>query len=57
MSIERVELFQGDNGRWYFRRVARNNRKTAASQGYRRRWSAKRAARKTFPDLPIVLPE
>lgn len=46
----RVEVFKGQGGRWYFHRVAGNNRITAASQGYKTRWGAKRAARKMFPD-------
>lgn len=51
----RVVVFRGANGRWYFHRVAGNNRVTDASQGYRTKWGAKRAARKVFPDLPVVV--
>lgn len=29
-----VDIFRGDNGRWYFHRVATNHRITAGSQGY-----------------------
>lgn len=54
-GTERVEVFRGANGRWYFHRVARNNRRTAVSQGYRLKRSALRTARKTFPDIPIVV--
>lgn len=53
MSPSHVDVFRGDNGRWYFHRVAGNHRITAGSQGYRTRWGAKRAARKVFPGVQI----
>lgn len=49
----RIDVFQGENRKWYFHRVADNGKITAASQGYRSRWNAKRAARKLFPGVQI----
>jgi hypothetical protein len=38
---------------WFFRVVSRNGEIMAPSQGYTRRWNAKRAARELHPFLPI----
>ena len=53
MSSERVELFKGRNGRWYFRHVARNGEKIAQSQGYTRKGSARRGALRAVPGAAI----
>lgn len=46
MSIVRqVELFEGRDGQWYWRLEARNGETLAHSEGYTRKWSAKRTAR------------
>lgn len=50
---DHVNIFRGENGKWYFHRVAGNGRVISSSQGYRRRWNAKRAARRTFPGVTI----
>lgn len=54
----RLELFEGQiPGRWYFHRRAANGKITDASQGYTRKADAKRAARRLFPDLPVIVVE
>lgn len=54
MPTSRVEVHRGADRLYYWRRIAGNNRVTADSgEGYRRRFSARRAARKAFPEEPI----
>jgi len=50
----RVELFKGVDGYFYLRLVARNGEILAQSEGYTRRWSARRAARKNFKGIELV---
>lgn len=40
----RYEYFQGNNGQWYVRLVGKNGETMMTSEGYTRRWNAKRAA-------------
>ena len=47
---ERVELFRGEDDQWYFTRVAANNEKVSASEGYKQFGDAEGEARKLFPD-------
>lgn len=50
-----VELFQSfRNGKWYFHKRSTNGKITLPSQGYTRKSSAKRAARRDIPSLEIV---
>lgn len=44
-----VELFQDRAGKWRYRVKARNGEIVAASEGYTRKASAKRAAKKLYP--------
>jgi len=51
----RVELFKGRGLHpWFIRLRADNGQIVAASEGYLTKWNAKRAARKTFPDLELI---
>lgn len=43
-----IEVFEGIDGKWYFHGKAKNGKIVADSQGYTRKWSAKRAARRVF---------
>jgi uncharacterized protein YegP (UPF0339 family) len=45
IELHRVERFRGRDGLWYFRGLARNGEIVYASEGYRRRGDATRAAR------------
>lgn len=38
-------IFRGADGQWYFKLVAANGQVLAVSEGYTRRWSAKRGAK------------
>lgn len=49
-----VEIFVGKDGQFYVRTKARNRQVGTVSEGYRRKSSAVRAARRWFPRLPIV---
>jgi uncharacterized protein YegP (UPF0339 family) len=49
-----VELFQDRYGDWRFRAKAGNGEIIAASEGYSRKDSAKRGARRAFPAARIV---
>jgi len=48
-----VYVRMGRNGKFYFRPVARNGRKIAQSQGYTRRASAVRGARRSYPHAEL----
>lgn len=51
----RVEIWKGKGLQpWYVRLVAENGKVLAVSEGYFSKWNAKRAASKSFPNLPIV---
>lgn len=56
-GTHRVEVFEGENGRWFWRERSANGQITSTSsargKGYRRKWSARRAARKARPGLPV----
>lgn len=54
---KRVEVFQAEDGRWYFHVHNRNGRITEPSQGYTRKDSAVTAARRDAPGLPLVILE
>lgn len=38
-------VFKGADGQWYYKIVAPNGQVLATSEGYTRKWSAKRGAR------------
>lgn len=54
---ERVELFKGTDGQWYFRRVAANNEPVAGSdgEGYHNFGDAEAESSKIFPDIPAFV--
>lgn len=52
-----VQLYRGEDRQWYLRVVASNGQVVLDSEGYTRKWSAKRAARRAsgvFGGLRIV---
>lgn len=52
MTTDRIEIFRGEDGDWYFRRVARNGERGNPSEGYTRRSGAIRAAIRWNRDVP-----
>lgn len=54
--VTKIEIYKGRGliYRWRWRAKARNGEIVATSQGYTRKWSAKRAARKTFPGITLT---
>ena len=46
MKMPRYEIFQGEDEQWVWRLVGANNETICVSEGYTRRWSAKRGAKK-----------
>lgn len=50
----KIELLKGRDGQWYWHRRASNGQITDQSEGYTRKDSAKRAAKKVHPGLPVV---
>lgn len=51
----KVQLFKGSGIQpWYLRLVSSNGQVLAVSEGYFSKWNAKRAARRNFPDIPLV---
>lgn len=55
LPLPRVEVFEGRDHRYYFRKVNRNGRKTEnPRQSYGRADSAIKAARRDVPGVPIV---
>jgi uncharacterized protein YegP (UPF0339 family) len=54
-SLPRVEIFRREDGTWGWRLRAANGRIVAtAGEGFTRKWSAKRAARRAL--RPVVTP-
>lgn len=51
-----LEVFKGGDG-WYFHRKNRNGKITSPSEGYTRRSSAIRAAKRLFPLDAVVFVE
>jgi uncharacterized protein YegP (UPF0339 family) len=49
---ERVEFFEGDDGKWYFHRVSANNEIVSDSEGYGNESDAQAEADKIFTDVP-----
>lgn len=50
-----VQLYRSKrDGQFYLRLVSPNGQVLAQSEGYRRRWNAKRAARKNFAGIKLV---
>lgn len=54
---ERRYLFPGRRSQWYVRLKSSNGEILAVSEAYSSKWSAKRAARRNFPDLEIKVLE
>lgn len=50
----RIEVYRAENSEYRWRRRADNGEITAQGQAHRRKWNAKRAARKMFPFDPVV---
>lgn len=49
-----MQLYKDADKKWRWRVRSRNNRVTASSgESFRTKWSAKRAAKRQFPDLNI----
>lgn len=50
-----IELLKDEsNGKWYWHIRAANGRITDRGQGHTFKWNAKRAARRSHPDLPVI---
>jgi uncharacterized protein YegP (UPF0339 family) len=49
-----IEIFRSDDGKYRWHRRSANGQVTSQGQAHRRKWSAKRAARKQFPFDPVV---
>lgn len=54
-STFRIYLFEGKNGRWYFRRVTGNGEVIGTSQGYKERKYAREAIRRDFPGVEVIV--
>lgn len=51
-----VEVYKDNGGEWRWRRVAKNGRTIGVSgEGYRTRWGANRAAKRSNDDVEIVI--
>jgi uncharacterized protein YegP (UPF0339 family) len=55
MGREKVELRPSRNGEWYFVLVHGNGEDGPVSETYTRKWNAKRAAARDYPDKPITV--
>lgn len=49
-----IELFQDVNNKWRWHIRAANGRVTDQGQAHRFKWNAKRAARRSHPNLPVI---
>jgi uncharacterized protein YegP (UPF0339 family) len=50
-----VSKYPGGYKLWYVRLVAENGEIVSVSEGYITKWNAKRAAKKNFPTLKLVV--
>lgn len=50
----KIEIYRGKDRQYYWRRRALNGAITTTGESHRRKWNAKRAARKAFPNDPVV---
>lgn len=50
----RLEIYRTESGEYGWRRRADNNEITATGESSRRKWNAKRGARRQFPNDPVV---
>lgn len=50
----RIEVYKDTSGEYRWRRRAMNGAITAEGESHRRKWNAKRAARKAFPNDSVV---
>lgn len=55
--MKRIELYQSRDGKWRFRVRNANGRITEPSQGYTLRRTARKAALRDAPGIPIVTVE
>jgi hypothetical protein len=49
-----LNIFKGADKQWYWRAKARNGQIIAQSEGYTRRASAVRGAKRAYPDVVII---
>ena len=56
MSTHVVYVYRGLDDQWYWRKVETHNGKKVADggEGFTRKWSAKRAARRANPSVTVV---
>lgn len=52
--VARIEIYRDPAQQYRWRRRAANSQVTAQGESHRFKFAAKRAARKQFPDLPVV---
>jgi uncharacterized protein YegP (UPF0339 family) len=50
----KIEIYRDVNGQYRWHRRAFNGAVTAQGESHKRKWNAKRAARRQFPNDPIV---
>jgi uncharacterized protein YegP (UPF0339 family) len=49
-----VEVFQGEDAKWYWHMIAKNGEVLSVSQAYKTKWSAKRTAKKIDPNYRMA---
>lgn len=52
---EHIEIYRDDDYKWRWRHRGANGRVMDQGQSHRRKWNAKRAARRNHPGLPVVV--
>lgn len=52
--VKTVELYKDVAGQWRWRAIGGNGEVVTNSEGYTRKWSAKRTAKKLFPEAVFV---
>lgn len=51
----RIEVYRDHAGEWRWRHIVNGEKTSEPGEGFTRRWSAKRSARREYPGVPLVV--
>lgn len=56
-NVEKIKVFKGDDGDWWWHAQAGNNKIVAQGEGFGERNDAVEAAERVFPGIPVEADE